>query len=266
MESIGNRTRSPGISTVRKSSRPRRPPDMNKPMYMIADLAVGGYWPGNPDATTPFPAQMEIDYLRAYQNAPASSGGAGGDPPPGGNNTGGTGGDPPPSGNSTERDEPQSTPRAATIRAPPRQPSPAPGPTISCGGNSADGTLADLDDEQRASDLRPGGSPFKARSRHRTPVGALRASVISTGTARRTSCGATPTAISWTGAWTARKSLLPKGSRLQGGPWYAGRLLERRRHRRFQRRRPSDILWRDTERHAHGLDDERLRRSRPLRM
>ncbi len=78
------------------------PPDLqNRPMYMIADLAVGGYWPGSPDPTTRFPAQMEIDYLRAYQNAPASSGGAGGDPPPGGNNTGGTGGDPPPSGNNT---------------------------------------------------------------------------------------------------------------------------------------------------------------------
>ena len=49
------------------------PPDLqNRPMYMIADLAVGGYWPGNPDSTTPFPAQMEIDYLRAYSAAPAA--------------------------------------------------------------------------------------------------------------------------------------------------------------------------------------------------
>ena len=59
---------------------------MNKPMYMIADLAVGGYWPGDPDASTPFPAQMKIDYLRAYQSAPARQRGTFADPPPSGNN------------------------------------------------------------------------------------------------------------------------------------------------------------------------------------
>ncbi|MBV9404085.1 MAG: family 16 glycosylhydrolase [Acidobacteriaceae bacterium] len=79
------------------------PPDLqNKPVYMIADLAVGGSWPGNPDSTTRFPAQMEIDYLRAYQAAPqSSSGGSGGNQPPSGNNTGGTSTDPPPTGNTT---------------------------------------------------------------------------------------------------------------------------------------------------------------------
>ena len=44
------------------------PSDMHEPMYMIANLAVGGYWPGNPDSTTPFPAQMKIDYIRAYSD------------------------------------------------------------------------------------------------------------------------------------------------------------------------------------------------------
>lgn len=38
----------------------------DQPMYMIANLAVGGYWPGNPDSTTPFPAEMKIDWIRAY--------------------------------------------------------------------------------------------------------------------------------------------------------------------------------------------------------
>lgn len=42
-------------------------------MYMIANLAVGGTWPGDADATTPFPAQMNIDYLRAYQANPNAS-------------------------------------------------------------------------------------------------------------------------------------------------------------------------------------------------
>lgn len=44
------------------------------PMYLIANLAVGGNWPGEPDATTQFPATFEIDYIRAYQQeaAPAA--------------------------------------------------------------------------------------------------------------------------------------------------------------------------------------------------
>lgn len=42
------------------------PADMHEPMYMIANLAVGGYWPGMVDGTTPFPAEMKIDYIRAY--------------------------------------------------------------------------------------------------------------------------------------------------------------------------------------------------------
>jgi len=37
------------------------------PMYLIANLAVGGGWPGNPDAGTPFPGYMDIDYIRVYQ-------------------------------------------------------------------------------------------------------------------------------------------------------------------------------------------------------
>ena len=44
------------------------PADMNEPMYMIANLAVGGYWPGMVNGTTPFPAQMKIDYIRAYSD------------------------------------------------------------------------------------------------------------------------------------------------------------------------------------------------------
>ncbi|QEE38758.1 MULTISPECIES: family 16 glycosylhydrolase [unclassified Methylobacterium] len=50
------------------------PASLDKPMYMIANLAVGGTWPGDADATTPFPAHMNIDYLRAYQANPSSAG------------------------------------------------------------------------------------------------------------------------------------------------------------------------------------------------
>ena len=44
---------------------------MNTPMYMIANLAVGGAWPGNADASTPFPANMNIDWIRAYSSMPS---------------------------------------------------------------------------------------------------------------------------------------------------------------------------------------------------
>jgi hypothetical protein len=30
-------------------------------------MAVGGNWPGYPDATTPFPSSMLVDYVRVYQ-------------------------------------------------------------------------------------------------------------------------------------------------------------------------------------------------------
>jgi beta-glucanase (GH16 family) len=37
------------------------------PMYMIANLAVGGDWAGTPDGGTHFPAVMHIDHIRAYR-------------------------------------------------------------------------------------------------------------------------------------------------------------------------------------------------------
>jgi beta-glucanase (GH16 family) len=39
------------------------------PFYVILNLAVGGKWPGNPDATTEFPATMLVDYVRVYRKA-----------------------------------------------------------------------------------------------------------------------------------------------------------------------------------------------------
>ena len=36
-------------------------------MYLLVNLAIGGWWPGDPDDSTPFPARMTIDYIRAYQ-------------------------------------------------------------------------------------------------------------------------------------------------------------------------------------------------------
>jgi len=37
------------------------------PFYLLLNLAVGGNWPGNPDATSKFPQTMLVDYVRVYQ-------------------------------------------------------------------------------------------------------------------------------------------------------------------------------------------------------
>lgn len=36
--------------------------------FIILNLAVGGSWPGSPDSSTTFPAQMLVDYVRIYTN------------------------------------------------------------------------------------------------------------------------------------------------------------------------------------------------------
>jgi beta-glucanase (GH16 family) len=43
------------------------------PMFLLLNLAIGGNWPGYPDATTPFPSSMFVDYVRVYQPAAPSS-------------------------------------------------------------------------------------------------------------------------------------------------------------------------------------------------
>ena len=37
------------------------------PFFLILNVAVGGQWPGLPDATTRFPQTMKVDYVRVYQ-------------------------------------------------------------------------------------------------------------------------------------------------------------------------------------------------------
>ena len=38
-----------------------------EPMYLLANLAVGGTFVGAPTASTPFPSDLEIDYIRVWQ-------------------------------------------------------------------------------------------------------------------------------------------------------------------------------------------------------
>lgn len=42
------------------------PAPFDQPFYLILNVAVGGKFPGNPDKTTPFPAEMIVDYVRVY--------------------------------------------------------------------------------------------------------------------------------------------------------------------------------------------------------
>jgi beta-glucanase (GH16 family) len=52
-----------GVETTRTSGAPFRD---SPPMYMLANLAVGGDWAGTPDDGTQFPAVMQIAHIRAY--------------------------------------------------------------------------------------------------------------------------------------------------------------------------------------------------------
>ncbi|MFK7861279.1 MAG: glycoside hydrolase family 16 protein [Granulosicoccus sp.] len=50
------------------------PNDFTRPVHFLINLAVGGTWPGSPDASTEFPASFEIDYVRAYTYRDTCSG------------------------------------------------------------------------------------------------------------------------------------------------------------------------------------------------
>jgi beta-glucanase (GH16 family) len=54
-----------GVERFRYTTAGRIP---NEPMFVLANLAVGGDWPGSPDLTTPFPSEMSVDYIRVYQH------------------------------------------------------------------------------------------------------------------------------------------------------------------------------------------------------
>ncbi|MFJ2606271.1 RICIN domain-containing protein [Streptomyces sp. NPDC087425] len=46
----------------------------NKPFFLILNLAVGGYWPGDPDGSTSFPQQLVVDSVSVTTGDSASGG------------------------------------------------------------------------------------------------------------------------------------------------------------------------------------------------
>lgn len=49
-----------------KAGAPKAAP-FDKEFHLLLNLAVGGNWPGNPNANTTFPQEMAVDYVRIYQ-------------------------------------------------------------------------------------------------------------------------------------------------------------------------------------------------------
>ncbi|WP_280770704.1 glycoside hydrolase family 16 protein [Salipaludibacillus daqingensis] len=47
------------------------PAPFDQEFYLILNLAVGGWYGGDPDGTTEFPGQVEVDYVRVYEDANA---------------------------------------------------------------------------------------------------------------------------------------------------------------------------------------------------
>lgn len=52
----------------------RFPAPFDQRFHLLLNVAVGGNLPGNPDASTKFPQQMLVDYVRVYQRGPDAGG------------------------------------------------------------------------------------------------------------------------------------------------------------------------------------------------
>lgn len=53
-----------------RSSGGSYPAPFDQPFYIIMNLAVGGKFGGDPDASTVFPGEVQVDYVRVYEDAP----------------------------------------------------------------------------------------------------------------------------------------------------------------------------------------------------
>jgi beta-glucanase (GH16 family) len=43
--------------------------NFDRPFFILLNVAVGGSWPGSPDATSTYPQEMLVDYVRVYQKS-----------------------------------------------------------------------------------------------------------------------------------------------------------------------------------------------------
>ena len=59
------------VTRTRSDMRPGWKWVFDKPFFVILNLAVGGDWPGDPDASTKFPKDMLVDYVRVYERSAA---------------------------------------------------------------------------------------------------------------------------------------------------------------------------------------------------
>jgi hypothetical protein len=48
------------------SSGAAYPAPFDQPFYIIMNLGVGGNYPGNPNGSTVFPGEVQVDYVRVY--------------------------------------------------------------------------------------------------------------------------------------------------------------------------------------------------------
>jgi beta-glucanase (GH16 family) len=55
-------------ATFTPTTQPGTWPFDDGPQFLLLNLAVGGNWPGNPDAATVFPSEIQVDYVRIYTN------------------------------------------------------------------------------------------------------------------------------------------------------------------------------------------------------
>ena len=55
------------VLAINKADFGADPYPFNAPFFFIFNVAVGGNWPGSPDATTTFPQRMIVDYVRVFQ-------------------------------------------------------------------------------------------------------------------------------------------------------------------------------------------------------
>jgi beta-glucanase (GH16 family) len=58
-----------GIIARRASDLNPWPAPFDQPFYLIMNVAVGGNFPGPPNAQTRFPAELAVDYVRVYEKA-----------------------------------------------------------------------------------------------------------------------------------------------------------------------------------------------------